>query len=646
MNKFTLILLFFYINISAQITINGNNFTNLVDARNYVRTINNNMTSDIIVNISAGTYTLTETLEFTSEDSGTNNHNIIYQAADPNNKPIISGGQQITGWTLHDSSKNIWKANIGNLYSRQLYVNGERAIRARSEDNFGLVETTSGYLSTCTNFSNWENVKDMEIISNNQWKHFRIPIESICQSKININSDFWQEIHKGGGYFESASPLWLENNYKLIDNENEWYINKTNDSIYYKPFNGNNPNNLNIIIPKLEKLIISNKPNGVNISNYLQKSVSNITFKNLVFRYTTWNKPSTNNIYTNSNYGFITYQADAIIYDNYSTPEEVEQEILPSAISFYYGNNIKLINNEFRCLGSTALNFLEGSKNNTICSNVFEDISGSAIHVGDITNLGDPCLNPDIYNSDIFYDPTNPNGCRYPGSPNSHNYLTVDNNNIYNNLINQIGVEYFNSVGIFVSYARNTEVQQNTLSDFPYSGISMGWGWGKRFYHGDNNIISYNRIDCTNQILGDCGGIYTISSLGSDSLRCEISNNYILNHKHHLAAIYLDQESSNISVVNNLIDINVTMPEYVNCFPNAIIGNVRAIICYLDSENINVNNNFYNTIYSTSENGNTGISVTNCYSCNSDNNTELQSFQTTSTIIDNSGINNSTLNCN
>ncbi len=67
----------------------------LTGAQAKVRTINSNMTGDIIVDLRGGTYTLTCSLYFrekpTQKDSGTNGFNVIYQAY-PGETPIISGG--------------------------------------------------------------------------------------------------------------------------------------------------------------------------------------------------------------------------------------------------------------------------------------------------------------------------------------------------------------------------------------------------------------------------------------------------------------------------------------------------------------------------------------------------------------------------
>ncbi|WP_277015556.1 right-handed parallel beta-helix repeat-containing protein [Flavobacterium lindanitolerans] len=634
---FTLFISFSYIFVYSQTNIyaspNGPNTNdglsvgtavNLQKAKDIARNIISNgpLTGDVIINILPGEHILNQTLVFDSTDSGNNGHYIIYKSYS-SESPVISGGQKITGWSIYDRDKNIWKASIGNLYSRQLYVNGIKAVRARSNDNFNIYETKTGYFSTCNDFSNWGNIQDLEIVSCMHWRNHRIPVTSICGNQIVINQTFWNSIH-AQKTFESAPVKWIENAYNLIDEEQEWYIDKTSQTLYYKPSNSITSldaiNALNIIMPKLEKLIM--------IEGSRQAMVTDIKFLNLGFSYTTWNKPSEYDPIANANFGFTTHQADA------TYPVQI-----PGAVSVKYGKNIHFKNNNLRHIGSTGLAVLIGSNNNIICSNSFEDISGSGIYLGDFANFSDPCLNPLMINDDPFYDPTNVNGCRYPNGINSHDHLMVINNKITNNFLNNIANEYFSSTGICVTYAKNTLVSHNTISNFPYSGISFGWGWDNKVDHGTNNEISYNKINCSKQFMGDAGGIYTLSSLGSPTSKAKINNNYILNQTSYLGAIYLDQGSSNIEIFNNLIDIEngVIIPDAINCIPNSN-GNLRALMCYYNSKDVNFYNNFYNNRY------NSPLNPNNCegFGCQNVVYTNNQTFSGYSshsqgTIITNSG---------
>lgn len=135
----------------------SNPFKTLQRARDEIRTINGNKSGDIIVYLLPGIYDLTYLFELAEQDSGTNSYNIIYQAYYDKNA-IVSGGLRIppTDWLLYDSANNIYRAYIGSRETRQLYVNGERAIRVRGPkdpDGFrDFVRKPYGYTDHATFF--------------------------------------------------------------------------------------------------------------------------------------------------------------------------------------------------------------------------------------------------------------------------------------------------------------------------------------------------------------------------------------------------------------------------------------------------------------------------------------------------------------
>ena len=92
------------------------------------------MTKDIIVNVKGGTYQVENTIELTTEDSGTNGHYVIYQpyGYNTNNKEevVLSGGKTVTGWTSSEI-EGVYEAPLEIDYLRNLYVNDKRAQRAR-----------------------------------------------------------------------------------------------------------------------------------------------------------------------------------------------------------------------------------------------------------------------------------------------------------------------------------------------------------------------------------------------------------------------------------------------------------------------------------------------------------------------------------
>lgn len=159
----------------------------LYGARDKVRTINADMTGDIVVYLSDGTYALPSTFELEENnairDSGTNGYDVIYTAV-PGANPVISGGMLVTGWELHDPDKEIYRASVDrNIQTRQFYVNGVRAKRAASTKQFvdelmgtfsktdQSVKTNTGYTVKGDVLQTWHNPDDIEFVYTGEYGH-------------------------------------------------------------------------------------------------------------------------------------------------------------------------------------------------------------------------------------------------------------------------------------------------------------------------------------------------------------------------------------------------------------------------------------------------------------------------------------------
>ena len=111
----------------------------LTGARDAIRRLREKqpLKEPVHVLIADGEYSLREPVLFEPEDSGTAEAPIIYMAA-PGARPVFCGGRRIGG--LKRGEDGLWTAHLpevaaGNWYFEQLFVNGRRAVRARSPDN-------------------------------------------------------------------------------------------------------------------------------------------------------------------------------------------------------------------------------------------------------------------------------------------------------------------------------------------------------------------------------------------------------------------------------------------------------------------------------------------------------------------------------
>jgi len=96
------------------------------------------LTQAVTVSVAEGTYNFTEPLALEPLDSGTAQTPIVYQAA-AGAHPVFSGGRAIAGWQREKNGR--WRTHLpdvetGRWYFEQLFVNGQRATRARTPNKF------------------------------------------------------------------------------------------------------------------------------------------------------------------------------------------------------------------------------------------------------------------------------------------------------------------------------------------------------------------------------------------------------------------------------------------------------------------------------------------------------------------------------
>ncbi len=223
----------------------------LTGARDKVRTLVEGMGGDVVVNLADGVYRLGEPLKLTAEDSGRNGFKVVYQAA-AGARPVLSGGRAVNNWQQWDAGRNIYRAPVTpGTQSRQFYVDGVRAVRARSELNPpGFEFNKSGFLAADKDYASWSNQKDVEIVSRRAWKHMRCPVESIKPSGTGSQFDgvqpCWDNTgnpnrpnfyfpYSGSGTGGMERVSWLENALPLLDQPGEWYLDRAAGYVYYMP---------------------------------------------------------------------------------------------------------------------------------------------------------------------------------------------------------------------------------------------------------------------------------------------------------------------------------------------------------------------------------------------------------------------------
>ena len=512
----------------------------IAKARDLVRTLNTAMKSDITVYLRGGTYPQTSTLTFANADSGSGGFYVKYMAYN-NERPLITGGQPIKGWKVSDATNNIYSASAGTTAFRQLYVNGVKAIRARSPNllanNVANFNRLSGWDKTANNLqvptsavASWNNLTKVEMHVNIAWGDSTLRIASITNSGTTALVKFQSPesplvfvrpnpnmAQVGWG---SGRAYYFENAKEFLDQAGEWYLDETTNTVYYKPRTGEDMTTAMVIAPMVETIM---SVNGTSTSN----QASYLWFQGLTFAHSTYMRPS--------QYGFLDGQAGQY---NLTADANNNQTIgrPPAGVSVTNANNLHFERNLFTQMGATGLDFISGTHDDMIIGNAITDIAGNGFSIGKFTAS-------ETTEYHVAYNPSDKN-----------EICTRDT--FKDNYIDSVTTEFQGGVGIAGGYPAYVDIEHNEVSHTNYTGISVGYGWTASTTAMTNNKINYNNIHHVNQILTDGGAIYVLSNQGTGD---EMQYNYIHDYAcstwadYGCNGLYLDEKTSGYTVAHNVM---------------------------------------------------------------------------------------------
>ena len=551
----------------------GAPFRTLSHARDVVRSLTPNMTSDITVYLRGGSYAVDQTISFGTQDSGQNGHRVVYSAY-PGEQPILEAGKQVTGWTQHDG--NIWEAPISRQNKlRALYVDGQRATMAsktvQSQGCYGSYTVTAGQapwawesgtecdgsayaLSDVPNIP--RNQSDMELTTATTWS---TAITGIRQ--ITTSSDGSQRValfqQPGAAIAQAAAyaPLQpngshvLSNAYEFLDQPGEFFFDRQAQKVYLYKAPGTDLSTASVFAPNNVTTVLDLA--GTNTSN----RIHDVTFTGLTIRHSDWNltqidgssfkqtqQGNTVNVaFTQKNFHDYTYR---------------NIQVEPGAVQVNSAANIDFVRNRVEHTGAGGIQFVNDVVDSRIDGNVTNDIGGSAINVGDPQHV-------------YIGDGTSTNGEHYaPGVEGAPTNISVRNNYLYDS-----AVLFWGSAAISGYFLDTVAFENNRIDKTSWAGISMGWGW-YNFDGGDrsvnpgnpstvarNNSIQRNEIIDTMRFLNDSGPIYTLGNQRGSV----IDDNYARGIRPgHTYGLHPDEGSAFITYNNNVIEADPNIAYVIN----------------------------------------------------------------------------------
>ena len=503
-------------------------FATLAGARDATRAMGKSgaVKGPVTVRVRGGVYRVEKAVEFTPEDSGTEQAPITY-AACAGERPVISGGRPITGWQKGDGA--LWQTTVpgvkeGRWYFHQLFVNGERRTRARTP-NVGYLYTEGiiapfkhshwsepkmkakrGFRFREGDIKRWKNFDDAIIVIYHSWTtsiHHIAELDPQERIVMLAPPSVWPI----GYWWEYNTRYQVENIFEALDQPGEWYLDRTSGVLYYWPMPGEPRSNegrtarvprgastlergedmakAEVMAPVVRQTLVAFK--GVPTE---KKLVEYLRFQGLSFQYT-----------------------DCYIAADMGLDQQGATEQKPMIAAEGLRNSV-FENCEIAHAGENALRLGGGCADIVIRRCHIHDLGGSAVFIEGERNVVDNCFIHD--GSHIFRG----------------------------------------SQGVWIGRSSYNQVTHNEICDFHHLGISVGHSWGYAPSSANHNIIAFNHVHhICNGLFSDGGGIYTLGISPGTILSNNIVHDVVPTPLMPVGGtgIYHDEGSSGILVENNIV---------------------------------------------------------------------------------------------
>ena len=527
----------------------------LRQAREWRRTEDNRIQGGITIYMEGGTYAFYEPVFIRPEDSGTKESPTIIRSVG-DEKVILSGGISINGWKKQGK---VWVADVPvfngrPLDFRQLWVNGKKAVRARDVEDFEKMNRICSVdekneilyvpaVSIRRLIDNKGNLKAKyaEMVLHQMWCVANLRIRSVevqgdsaairfhqPESRIQFEHPWPHPMVTTDGH---NSAFYLTNARELQDVPGEWYHDIDARKVYYYPREGEKMQEAEVIVPAVETL--------VRVEGTLDRPVCHIRFEKITFSYTTWMRPSEK--------GHVPLQAGMYLTDGYRIDPKMQRNYLnhpldnqgwlgrpAAAVRVVAARQIDFERCRFEHLGSTGLDYEEAVQGGVVRGCLFLDIAGNGLLVGSFS--------PAAHETHLPYDPAD-------------RREVCTQQQINNCYFTEIGNEDWGCLAIAAGYVGDVNIEHNEISEVPYSGISLGWGWTQTVNCMRNNRVHANLIHHYAKHMYDVAGIYTLGSqpksyVTENCVHSIYKPGYV-HDPNHWFYLYTDEGSSFITVRDN-----------------------------------------------------------------------------------------------
>ena len=483
----------------------------LARAREVVRKrIAAGLDADVTVWIGGGTYFLSEPLVLGPADSPGPKHSVTY-AAGPGARPVLSGGRVVAGW--RKGKGELWTVHLppvqaGRWYFRQLFVDGRRAVRARTP-NRGAAEycwrlkdaKIAPDLKTHTltlepgRVKRWSNLQDVEAVVLKNWATLHKRVHRVDPAGGLVVLQPPHVKYFGGNRPRRRGGCFFENAPEMLDEPGEWYLDRRTGVLTYWPRRGEDMARARVVAPVLTHV--------VSIAGEAAGPVINVHFRGLGFMHNHLPLPSEGH---HGRQGAFRYGGGG----------------MPCAVRWRHAHGCSLTGGRVAHVGGGGVDLREGCRGNVIEGNEVFDAEGNGINVG---------------------------------GPNDPDLVPRDNR-IANNYVHHCGVVYYGACGIWAGFAQRTAIEHNLVCDHPYTGISIGWRWDPKPTAAREYIVTANHVHDVMKEVCDGGAIYSLGYQPGTVIRGNLLHD-VHRSRYAVAApnngMFLDEGSKGFLIEGNVI---------------------------------------------------------------------------------------------
>ncbi len=530
-------------------------FKTLKKALEYVKTINSQMTGNIVISVADGEYIQNETLKITPDMSGKNGYYVILKAE--GKKADIISGAEVKNW--EHVNGDIYRAKMSEGFVledfKEFYLNGFRKERARqwilnmSDFSFWDDPKTSyapdGVYLSKSYLPKMETRTGMSLYFNKSFITYNHLIDEIIDDPedetryiLKLRQPHLKDALRSQGV-AIGSELYgfkIENAMELLDESGEWFFNKKDGYIYYYAEPGDDMSTAVGKVPGVERI--------VEVEGTVDNYVKNMKFEGLNFAYSGWKYVS--------EHGFQGRQVPLIkMVHEGGNWEELAAERLFNVL---FADNLKFEDNTFQHTAGIGLFLENGVDQVSITGNIFNDIGYCGLEVG-------------VNSYEFDY-----NGDRSPLLPYAQHWQPNDEDRacsqifVANNIFNDCGAGYNEGVSIAVAYVNTMYILHNELLNSAQNATTVGWGFDVNGIASLQKVcLMYNKVVDWNicEDMHDIGCLYSVGAI----MGYNVSENYLSGDTESgEKGVYLDNGSSYTFISENVTEDHYYEHSHIYCY--------------------------------------------------------------------------------